>query len=69
MNINKLRGKIVEHGWTIADLAERIGVDRATLYRKIKEKSFSIREATSIGRELGLTADEMMSIFFADHVA
>lgn len=69
MNINKLRGKIAEHGWTIADLATRIGVDKATLYRKIKEKSFSVKEATLIGRELELTADEMMSIFFAEHVA
>lgn len=69
MNINKLRGKIAENGWTIADLAARIGVDKATLYRKIKEKSFSVKEATLIGRELELTADEMMSIFFAEHVA
>ena len=35
VNVNKLKGKIVENGMTVSTLAEKIGVDRATLYRKL----------------------------------
>ena len=35
VNVNKLRGAVVEHGFTMESLANSIGMDRATLYRKI----------------------------------
>jgi len=69
MNINKLRGKIVENGLTIGQLAERIGIDRATLYRKMKDGSFTVKEAQSISRELSLSTQEVMDIFFTNFVA
>ena len=33
VNVNKLRGKIVENGMSVEKLAGAIGVDKATIYR------------------------------------
>lgn len=70
INTNKLKGKIVECGLTIEILAERIGVNKATIYRKLANpENFSIREAGLIAKELNLTADEINAIFFSWTVA
>mgnify|MGYP000855214569 CR=1 FL=1 len=71
VNINKLKGKIVEKELTIEKLAEKIGLDRSTLYRKISSdgETFSIREANLICGELGLTGREATEIFFSQYVA
>lgn len=71
VNVNRLKGKIVENGMNIGDLAEKIGVDRATMYRKIKSRgeSISIGEANKIIDVLGLSIDEANSIFFDRGVA
>lgn len=71
VNVNKLKGKIVENELTAEKLAELIGIDRATLYRKLSSngESFTIREADSICKELGLTAQEANDIFFSQYVA
>lgn len=71
VNINKLKGKIVENGLTIGKLAKEIGLDRSTLYRKINNdgETFSIREANLICSVLGLTGQEATEIFFSQYVA
>lgn len=71
VNINKLKGKIVERGLNISELAEKIGIDRATLYRKLggNGESFSIRDADLISKALELSIDEVNAIFFAQYVA
>lgn len=71
VNINKLKGKIVENGLTIDKLAKEIGLDRSTLYRKINNdgETFSIREANLICSVLGLTGQEATEIFFSQYVA
>lgn len=71
VNVNKLRGKIVENELNVATLAEKIGVDATTLYRRISDggETFLIKEVQAIARELNLTIDEINSIFFADYVA
>ena len=65
VNINKLKGKITENGLTIGQLAEKIGVDKSTLYRKFagNGNNFSISEADSIVKILCLDANEAQSIF------
>jgi predicted transcriptional regulator len=70
-NINKLKGKIVENGLTVEKIAISIGVDKSTFYRKMKNegKTFTIREAGIIARELSLTPDEVNAIFFTHTVA
>lgn len=71
VNINKLRGKIVEKGLTVCELANLIGMDKATLYRKISKngEKFTIKDADSIIIALDLNAEETKSIFFAQIVA
>lgn len=71
VNINKLKGKIVECETNVTNLALTIGIDRATLYRKLigKGENFTIKEADSISKELNLTLEEVNSIFFSQYVA
>ena len=71
VNINKLKGKIVENGLTIEKLADNIGIDRSTLYRKINNngETFTIKEADLIVNALNLTAEEAKAIFFSQIVA
>lgn len=71
VNVNKLKGKIVENEINIAMLANKIGVDKSTLYRKLNVdgESFTIKEADLIARELSLTPIEATAIFFSQFVA
>ena len=71
VNVLKLKGKIVEKGINVDTLAERIGVDRATLYRRLSSngENFTIGEVDLICRELSLTKDEVNGIFFSQYVA
>lgn len=71
VNINKLKGKIVERGMSMETLADLTGLSRATLYRKINAngEDFTIREADSIAHALELTYEEVNAIFFSQFVA
>lgn len=71
VNVDKLRGKIVECRMNVETLAKSTGIDRATLYRRIScgGGSFTIEEADKIAKALSLTADELNKIFFAQYVA
>lgn len=71
VNLNKLRGKIVENGYSIDALAKKIGINKSTFYRKMNENgdNFSIKEANAIVELLNLNASEATSIFFAAYVA
>lgn len=71
VNISKLKGKIVENNFSIEKLADAIGVDRSTLYRKINNKgdTITIKEANEIMRVLKLTLYEASEIFFGQKVA
>ena len=70
VNVNKLKAKLVEQGMNIEALAEKIDMDRATLYRRFSDgNKFTIGEAEAISRELSLTVDEVNAIFFDQYVA
>lgn len=71
VNINKLKGKIVENGMSIDLLAQKIGINRATLYRKLNSdgETLLISEANAIVTALNLSAEEAMAIFFSSVVA
>lgn len=71
VNVNKLKGKIVECGLNISILADEIGIDKATLYRKIRENGdpITIREADKISEALNLSKEEVNDIFFSQYVA
>lgn len=66
----KLKAKLVENGKRIADIAKILGVSEAAVYRRLKKPEvITVREVRAISEALGLSADEMMAIFFAPDVA
>lgn len=70
VNTRVLRGKIVEKKTTISDVAFKMGIDKATLYRRIANgESFTIGEAEKIAEILDLSHDEAVSIFFSPSIA
>lgn len=65
-----LRDKIEEKRTSISEVAARMGVDKATLYRRIaNSESFTIGEVGKITEILNLSHDEAVSIFFSHSVA
>lgn len=65
MKVMKLRGKMVEMGVTVKRLADELGKDRSTIYRKLDNGgNFTVEEATTIKNLLGMTNEEARSIFF-----
>ena len=70
MNINKLNGRMVEMNITNAQLAEALGIDDATLYRKKAGTSdFYRKEIQMIKEVLNLSDDDVRAIFFDQEVA
>lgn len=70
VNVDMLRGKIAERGMNVSEVSEKMGVDKATLYRRIADgESFTIGEARKIADILNLTHAEAVSIFFSQTVA
>ena len=70
VNTNKLKGKIVEKGLNVTEVARAIEIDPSTLYRKLANAdTISIGEADAIRRVLALSPDEAAAIFFNSDVA
>lgn len=71
VNTNKLRGKIVERQMNIDTVATAVGLTPSTLYRRLNGGggAFTIEEADKIASLLELSAEELSTIFFAQHVA
>lgn len=71
VNVDKLKGKIVERRLSVEEVAASIGLNVSTLYRRLNSGggTFTIEEADKIATLLDLTADELNKIFFAQYVA
>lgn len=71
VNLKKLRGKMVECGYTIKTLSAETGIKESTLSRRFSSngEDFSIKEADSLAKALNLTEDEVNAIFFSQYVA
>lgn len=64
MNINKLRGKIVESGMNVEKLAESIGLHPSSLYRKLNDaEKITIGEAIKMKKALSMSDSEASEIF------
>lgn len=65
VNINLLKGKIVERGLSIPELARIMGIDKATFYRKINAggTKITVGEAALIAKVLRLNSIELNAIF------
>lgn len=70
MNINKLKGKMVEHQKSTEELARAIGVSYATLLRRFNEpETFTVSEVGKIADVLSLEISDIDAIFFANKLA
>ena len=71
VNVLLLKGKVIEKGFTLEKIAEKIGIDRSTLSRKLSNsgEDFTIKQADSIVNILKLTPNEATAIFFSQFVA
>lgn len=64
MDVRKLRAKMVEKSVSVDHLAKSIGINRASLYRKLNNaEKITIGEARRISDALELTCDEATLIF------
>lgn len=66
-DISLLKKCMENEGVSANDLADKIGIDRATLYRKLAKEgsTFSIAEANRIKEALSLSSKQATRIFFA----
>ncbi len=71
VNVNKLLGKLKELSLTVADVAEKMKINRSTLYRKLGNNGagLTVKDAQSLVEILQLTEQEALEIFFAREVA
>ena len=66
----KFKEKLVGAGLTVEKLSENIGINPATLYRKINGKSeFTRIEMQIIQNALHLSREELCAIFFTNQLA
>lgn len=71
INVNRLKGKIVENGMSVSTLAEKLGIDRTTLYRRLDNagSGLLVKDANRIVEILNLSPDDALAIFFPQQVA
>ena len=66
MNLRKLKGKIIEKGYTAEQLAKKIGIGNTSMSYKMKQhKPFNLFEMKKIIELLDLSSEEIMNIFFS----
>lgn len=66
VNVQKLRGKLSEKSVTQETVADSMGIDRTTFYRKMKNggSGFTIGEIHKMTDVIPLSRDEAVDIFF-----
>ena len=71
VNIQMLKGRIAENGLNIKLLAEKTGIERYAMYRKIKEagRLMTVGDANKIAQVLNLSDTDKLNIFFSQNVA
>ena len=66
MNANKLKGMIVANGMNIEQVADEIGIDRSSMYRKLNSfEKITIGEAIKIKEVLNMSNDQATEIFLS----
>ena len=65
VKVNRLKAKIVELEMSVESVAERIGMDKSTLYRRFQNPDdFTLGEIGALSDTLGMGCAEAQSIFF-----
>ena len=67
IDVGKLRGAIVEKGFSQRQVAKELGITEKTFYDKMKKGVFSSAEIDVMIGLLGMT--EPMNVFFVNHVS
>ena len=63
---NEFKAAMVRKGLTVADIAKELGIDPATLFRKMSGQSdFYRNEIEKLCTLLELSAEDTLKIFFA----
>ncbi len=67
VDVDALKKKIHDSGLTVETMADQIGVDRATIYRKLKRngETFTIGQIHQMSDVLRMSADEAKTIFLS----
>lgn len=66
MKLDLLKGKIVANGMNVEKLANSIGINRASLYRKLNNfEKITIGEAVKMKEVLSMTTEEATEIFLS----
>lgn len=69
LNTLKLKARVVESGISVNEIAEEIGVNPATIYRKINGKSqFTADEMLKIKKILHIDTVSFCNIFFGSEL-
>lgn len=64
MNVNKLKGMLVAKGMNVEALADMIGTERSSMYRKLANfEKITIGEAKKIAIALEMSDEEAIDIF------
>lgn len=69
INVMELKAQLKRTGMTQANLAEKVGMNPATLNRKINNvegKTLTVKEATEIAKNLDIPKEKLTFIFFAN---
>lgn len=71
IDVDKLKGKIIEKKLNIETLAQKVGINKATFYRRLDAggEDFTVKEIYLIATELKLSRMEVNNIFFKTFVA
>ena len=65
INTRKLRGLMVERGVTVETVANKLGQNRSTFYRKLRNPdTITVSEACKLKDILSLDSCELHDIFF-----
>ena len=62
---NKLAAKMVEFGITMEVLAAELGINRCTLFRRLRTLNLSLKDIYKIADVLNLTPEETAEIFLS----
>jgi transcriptional regulator with XRE-family HTH domain len=70
MNISELKAEMARKNISIPKLADLIGINKKTLYSRFSGTTvFNQAEIAAIAKELNLSDEDILNIFFAEKVS
>ena len=72
VKVNELKAELRRSGLTQEQLARKLGIDPSTLNKKLNNTDgsiLSVKIANAIAKELNLSTNELVNIFFAPELA